>query len=65
MNPADVHTLAQVREIGLHQKQSAAWGSHLVAATLLESNVMFNMPLTAIGFNDGARDIALHSSGRI
>ena len=44
-----------VREIGLHQKQSAAWASHLAARTLLESNVFMNMPQTAIGFNDGAR----------
>lgn len=42
-----------VREVGLHQSQSGAWAQHLVAGTHLESNVFFNIPLSAINFNDG------------
>jgi hypothetical protein len=42
-----------VREVGLYQKQSAAWVQHLTAKTHIESNVFFNMPQTAVGFNDG------------
>ena len=56
-----------VREVGLHQHQSAAWASHLAARTLLDSNVMFNMPQTAIGFNDGVCSLltsSLHSFRR-
>ena len=42
-----------VREIGLIGKQVAGWCQMLAANTLLESNVIFNVPRAAINFNDG------------
>jgi hypothetical protein len=37
-----------VHEIGLIGKQVAGWGQMLAANTLVEHNVMFNMPRAAI-----------------
>ena len=42
-----------VHEIGLYEKQSSAWGQNKACQTLLEGNVLFNMPRAAINFNDG------------
>lgn len=39
-----------VREVGLYQSQSGGWAGHLAAATHLEGNVMFNIPLSAVNF---------------
>eukprot|EP01049_Picozoa_sp_SAG25_P004600 SAG25_NODE_293_length_10288_cov_2.565904_9_plen_121_part_00 len=40
-------------EIGLIGKQVSGWCQMLTANTLLDSNVMFNVPRAAINFNDG------------
>ena len=42
-----------VREIGIFQKQSAAWFQAVAAQTTLEGNVVFNGPRAGINFNDG------------
>ena len=39
-----------IREVGLFQSQSGGWAGHLAAATHLEGNVMFNIPLSAVNF---------------
>lgn len=41
-----------VREIGLYEKQSSAWGQAKAALSHLENNIFFNMPRAAINFND-------------
>lgn len=42
-----------IREVGMYQKQSAAWVQHLTAATHFEGNVAMNGPHAALDFNDG------------
>eukprot|EP00117_Sycon_ciliatum_P039525 scpid48718/ scgid29201/ len=42
-----------VRELGIWEKQSSAWFQAKSAQTLLMNNVFFNMPRTAVNFNDG------------
>ena len=40
-------------DIGIFQKQSAAWFQAKSALTFVEQNVMFNLPRAAININDG------------
>jgi hypothetical protein len=42
-----------IHEIGLIGKQVSGWCQMLAANTLIESNVIFNVPRAAINFNDG------------
>ena len=42
-----------VHEIGLIGKQTSGWCQMLAANSLLDSNVIFNVPRAAINFNDG------------
>lgn len=42
-----------MRELGIYQKQSSAYGHAKTAKTTLRNNIMFNMPRAAINFNDG------------
>jgi len=41
-----------ISNIGLYQKQSSAWGQNKAMASTIRKNVMFNVPRTAINFND-------------
>ena len=42
-----------VREVGIYEKQSSGWGQAKACLTELRGNIMFNMPRSAINFNDG------------
>lgn len=42
-----------VRELGIFEKQSSAWGQAKACQTTIEDNIFFNMPRAAINFNDG------------
>eukprot|EP01052_Picozoa_sp_SAG31_P034353 SAG31_NODE_4004_length_3672_cov_4.391548_2_plen_969_part_00 len=42
-----------IHEIGLVGKQVSGWCQMLAASSLLDSNVIFNVPRAAINFNDG------------
>ena len=44
-----------MRELGLYEKQSSAWGQAKACQTTLEDNLFFNMPRAAINFNDVRR----------
>lgn len=41
-----------MRELGIYQKQSSAFGQAKAALTEIHNNIMFNMPRAAINFND-------------
>jgi hypothetical protein len=41
-----------MRELGIYQKQSSAYGQAKAALTEIHNNIMFNMPRAAINFND-------------
>lgn len=41
-----------MRELGIYEKQSSGVGQNKAAKTVIRSNVMFNMPRSAINFND-------------
>jgi hypothetical protein len=41
-----------MRELGIFQKQSSAIAHNKAARTVIERNIMFNMPRAAINFND-------------
>ena len=41
-----------VRELGLYEKQSSAWGQAKACQSTIEDNIFFNMPRAAINFND-------------
>lgn len=41
-----------MRELGIFQKQSSAWGQAKAALSTIRHNIMFNLPRAAINFND-------------
>jgi hypothetical protein len=50
-----MHTLVEqnvMRELGIYQKQSSAWGQAKAALNTIRNNIMFNMPRAAVNFND-------------
>lgn len=52
-----------MRELGIYQKQSSAWGQSKAALNIIRNNIMFNLPRAAINFNDmmGGGDVVMHN----
>ena len=42
-----------IHDVGLYQKQSSGWGQNKACQSVIQNNIMYNLPGVAINFNNG------------